>query len=403
MPWPRWLVARSPGGPSAGRADGVSGGDLLRRFYGPMVAVRPPAPVSVNKGRANYKSQIPRTVYHPRAEYREWLAICEAVLAAGGDAVVLAEDGDERYLDAGDLEIDAGGNIFAASSGARLGHVGDIDTGRVFAANGPWVSAEGGVIRAVLPRMLPHRRREVSYARALLSIIAADAGAELELEENPHSWEGLADVAVVGDRVILTHAVPGRYDRGVAPQAQRSTREGSAFAADFHRVPEAQRIHVELVYPHFHGDTAHFCARAEGGRPILFRHRGALREGDADAVQRFVGAEIVDIGRADARDHYATNARQIGRTLLATAGVSERFESRVRERGLELVRLDLDQLFGVAGGGPACTTLILPADLAVAETSPLRFSRSRQRWHQRQGRIAESVRVDPGFFGGSGA
>src|SRR5438874_2717654 len=97
----------------------------------------------------------------------------------------------------------------------------------------------------------------MSY-ESLLSQLAAAAKLRLDIVPNPHRWEGMADVATVGDRVVLTYAVPGHYDASTSPKSSRSSREGVAFAADTSNVPPSSRIYVELVYPHFHGDTVHF-------------------------------------------------------------------------------------------------------------------------------------------------
>src|SRR5438046_1253831 len=87
----------------------------------------------------------------------------------------------------------------------------------------------------------PPRR---AYYESLLGHVAAAASLRLDLVANPHRWEGMADVAAVGDRVVLTYAVPGHYDADTTPKSSRSTREGVAFAADASNVPEASRIYV---------------------------------------------------------------------------------------------------------------------------------------------------------------
>ena len=183
-------------------------------------------------------------------------------------------------------------------------------TGRVFAANGPWVSVRDGALRAVMPNMLAHRRAEGPYYEALLGEIASAANLSLTITPNPHRWEGMADVAVVGDRVVLTYAVPGHYDAKTSPKSARSSREGVAFAADAVGVPDDARIFVELVYPHFHGDTVHFGARPTTGAPVLVHYRGGLFGDGAEVVARALGdARIVGIDRDDAVEQYAGNSR----------------------------------------------------------------------------------------------
>ena len=70
------------------------------------------------------------------------------------------------------------------------------ETGRVFTANGPWVVAEDRSLRACMMNMLAHRVPEAQYYRDLLAAIADAGGYELSIVDNPHRWEGMADVAV---------------------------------------------------------------------------------------------------------------------------------------------------------------------------------------------------------------
>jgi hypothetical protein len=171
------------------------------------------------------------------------------------------------------------------------------------------VTVAGGALRAVMPNMLEHRRAEAAYYRALLGELAAAAGLALSLTDNPHRWEGMADVAVVGDQVVLTYAVPGHYDRDTTPKSSRSSRAGVAFAADAAGVPEDARIYAELVYPHFHGDTVHFGARPAQAPPVLVHHRGGLYGDGADTVAARLGADrIVAIAPHDAVEQYAGNS-----------------------------------------------------------------------------------------------
>jgi hypothetical protein len=60
----------------------------------------------------------------------------------------------------------------------------------------------------------------------------------------------------------------------------------------------------------------------------------------------------------------------------------------------------LFELFGKAGGGPACATLYLPADLQIAADHPLRYSMRRDEVRRYRERIAETMTVMPEFFAG---
>jgi hypothetical protein len=374
---------------------------VLPDVYGKLLIVRPPVPATLNKAGANYKSEVTHLEYSPRRAYDEWLSILDAITACGGDALYQFEAADDPFLGHAALEVDGDGAIHPAGSRELLGRIDDVMTGRVFAANGPWVSVRDRTLRAVMPNMLDHRRAEADYYRTLLGELAAAAGLALELADNPHRWEGMADIAAVGDQVVLTYAVPGHYDQGTTPKSSRSSRAGVAFAADFTGVDEPARIYAELVYPHFHGDTVHFGARPTTGAPVLVHYRGGLYGDGADTVAAALGrARIVEIGAHDAVEQYAGNSRQVGDGVLVPDGVSPEFTGQLRELGLTPHRVPLFELFGKAGGGPACATLYMPRQLVVPEMLTLRYGATRDQVRARRDKIPQSLRVDRAFFAG---
>jgi len=375
----------------------------LRHLYGDLLIVRAPVPATCNKAGANYRSEITHLEYEPRRAFDEWLAICEGILACGGDALFELEEQDEPLLDRGDLEVDADGSIHPVGSTERLGHMDEIMTGRVFTANGPWIAVgQDRRLRALMPNMLEHRRGETVYYAALLERIAADTGLELEIVQNPHRWEGMADVAAVGDRAVLSYTVSGHYDHGLSAKTARSSRAGVAFAAEFAGVPSAARIFVELSYPHFHGDTVCFCARpGAGGDAVLVCYPGGLFGDSAAELRGALGDDaLVEIGRSDAVDAYAANSRQVGGGVLVPDGVSSAFVAALARLGLRAIRIPLTELFGKAGGGPACATLHVPANLDLDERAPIRYSVSRARARAHRNRIPQRLTVATGFFAG---
>jgi hypothetical protein len=373
---------------------------VLDDVHGDLLIVRPPVPATVNKAGANYKSEVTHLEYSPRRAYDEWLSILDAITACGGDALYAFDAADEPFLGHAALEVDGDGDIRAAGSREIIANLAAIETGRVFAANGPWVTCDERGLRAILPHMLPHRRSEAGYYTSLLTAIGDAAGLPLEVIENPHRWEGMADVAVLGDRVVLTYAVPGHYDQGVGTKSPRSSRDGVAFAADTAGVPDDARIYVELVYPHFHGDTVHFSARPTTGRsPVLVHYPGGLWGDGCRQLGAALGDDrIVVIGRDDAVQQYAGNSRQVGAGVLMPDGASAEFESAIADLGLASHRVPLFELFGKAGGGPACATLYLPRTLRLPVDAPMRYSASRAAVRTRRERIPETLTVDPAFF-----
>ncbi|MBA3463135.1 MAG: hypothetical protein H0T46_24475 [Deltaproteobacteria bacterium] len=371
----------------------------LSDVYGSLLIVRPPVPATVNKAGANYKSEVAHLAYSPRRAYDEWLSILDAIVACGGDAIYQFEAADEPFLDHAALEVDGDGEIHPAGSREVLGTLDQVMTGRVFAANGPWVTVRDRALRAVMPHMLEHRRGEAAYYESLLRELAGAAGLALDVAANPHRWEGMADVATVGERVVLTYAVPGHYDAMTTPKSSRSSRAGVAFAADHAGVPDDARIYAELVYPHFHGDTVHFGARPTNGPPVLAHYAGGLWGDGAAEVSRALGdGAILPIQRDDAVVQYAGNSRQVSNGVLVPDGVSAEFVTALERGGLVSHRVPLFELFGKAGGGPACATLYLPRSLVVPESLPLRYSATRAHVQARRERIPQTLRVDPSYF-----
>lgn len=367
--------------------------DLQRRTNGDLLIVRPPVPARC------FKSEVTHLEHAPRRAYDEWLSICDAIVACGGDAVYRFEAVDDPYLDHAALEVDGDGDIRPAGAREVLGNMRDVHTGRVFTANGPWTIREDGKLRAVVQHMLPARAREVDYHRELLGALADAAGLGLELTENPHRWEGKADVTVVGDQVILTYAVRGHYDESQQARSPRSTREGVSFAADHAGVPESARVYAELVYPHGHGDTVQFAIRPAAGPPVLVHYPGGLWGDGHDRVVSTLGRDrVVSISIDDAVHQFAGNSRQVKRGVLIPDGVSPRHADVLQRFGLTTHRVVLFELFGKTGGGPACATLPLPSEIDLPAGSPLRYSATRMGARARRSRIAERLTVSPEYF-----
>jgi hypothetical protein len=120
------------------------------------------------------------------------------------------------------------------------------------------------------------------------------------------------------------------------------------------------------------------------------------------AVVHALGGDdaILAINRADAVDAYAGNSRQVGHGVLVPDGVSAAFIADLERLGLTTYRLPLFELFGKAGGGPACATLYLPRTLDVPAHHGLRYSATEAAVRARRDRIPETLRVDPAFFEG---
>src|SRR5690606_6441927 len=133
----------------------------------------------------------------------------------------------------------------------------------------------------------------------------------------------------------------------------------------------------------------------------LVHYPGGLWRGGSATVAAGLGGErVLPIGRDDAVEQYAGNSRQIAGGVLVPDGVSPTFEASLTGLGLATRRVPLFELFGKAGGGPACATLYLPANLALPSTFPLRYTRRRAEAHARRDRLPDRILVDPGYFAG---
>jgi hypothetical protein len=86
--------------------------------------------------------------------------------------------------------------------------------------------------------------------------------------------------------------------------------------------------------------------------------------------------------------------------VLVPDGVSAAFVAAIERLGLAVHRVPLFELFGKAGGGPACATLYLPRTLDVPVSLPLRYTATRDAVRARRDRIPETLRVDRAYFEG---
>jgi hypothetical protein len=358
-------------------------------------------PATFNRGHANFKSEIGHMEFFPRTAYEEWVGILEGIRRLGGDAILDFEPEDNPYLGHETLVVDGDGYVRPLGSADILAEIEDVMTGRVFAANGPWIVRQDNAMRAVLPNMIEHRKEENGYFSRLLWKIAEQAKLDLVVADNPNRWEGMADVAPFKERVVLTFTVRGHYagDGDTGDKVLRSSKKGLKYAADFVGVPESKRIYAELVYPHFHGDTVHFVARPPEGDPKLVQYAGGLLAGEALKIEQQLGPQaIVKIEQEDATGSFAANCRQVGKGILVPNGVSDAFLATIESLGLQPRKVRVNELFGKAGGGPACATLPLPANISIPETSTLRYSVIREQVAARRERIPTRLMVSSEYY-----
>src|SRR5262249_36588418 len=109
---------------------------------------------------------------------------------------------------------------------------------------------------------------------------------------------------------------------------------------------------------------------------------------------------IVPIGREDAVEKYSGNSRQVNGGVLVPDGASEAFVASMDKLGLRTRRVPLFELFGKAGGGPACATLYLPRNLELPTAFGPLYSVRRDEARKRRARYPERLLVDREYFEG---
>jgi N-dimethylarginine dimethylaminohydrolase len=271
----------------------------------------------------------------------EWLLVARAVDEAGGVVVVVDNDGPD-----GDATLT--GLPYTAEAG--LAGVDPNDGTGVF----------------VLPRLTPpHRAREP----VVVAPVVRRLGLRPVTLPDDVRCEGQGDVIRIGHddddddnvRFVGTAGV-GRWarsdDRAVAHY--RRFLPGPTLALGFR------------ADPWFHGNTFLGSWAHQGNVVVVVADEALLGDGPA-TLRAFVdGARIVVIS-ADETLSYATNALQVGGTVLAPAAVRGRaVPGRVvdvwRGLGLQVRFLELPTLFGRGGGAAVCLTNRL--DGVVADRIP---------------------------------
>jgi N-dimethylarginine dimethylaminohydrolase len=260
-----------------------------------------PGPSWQIRGGQNFRSQS-RALTNPRQAGREWLTLADAIVAAGGNVVVMPPPAVDPPLT---------GLIYTANAGELFGD------------------------RYVLARpCAAHRRSEPDHVDQFVR------GLGFATARAAHTWEGQAEVTrLPGQRYILSYGV-------------RSARE-TVEQVRGHLPSEARVLSVELREPYFHGDTCLSSFGTPAG-PVLLAAPTALVDRTTGDLRGFAsGVEIIEVSEADALA-YACNALAVGNRWITPAGVSEPLRSRLSYLGLEIVELELAELFGKGGGGPRC-------------------------------------------------
>ncbi len=271
----------------------------------------PPGPGWAIRGRANFRSQEAQTVSPLRAR-KEWLALAEAIEAAGATVVVLPPTNEPLT-----------GLPYAAEAGHVLPPKAGSDRPRF-----------------LLPRMFaPHRILERDHWAPL----AATLGFEV-IDLGAGIWEGQGDVASFDGTTILFYG--GRTDRAGLKAA----------LAHF----DGEVLVIELRQPAFHGNMALLPLPAAD--KILVCQDVIVGDGLDRLAARFGGWRLDPVSEDEIRS-YATNGLPIGDRWLAPSVVPKRVRDRVAALGMKVVELPMGELCEKAGGASRCLVCHAPGVL----------------------------------------
>ena len=301
----------------------------------PVFLVSPPRRDWTIRGKANVfaaAAEAPPTAEAARAD---WLAVCEAIEGAGGVCAVVDNDVDGML------------------------------TGLPYCAEAGLCGTDGATLVFVLPNLTPpHRQAEPK----VIGPAVGRLGLTTRALPKGVAFEGQGDVIRLGDRVVCTAGV-GRWAR-TSPEAYSHYR-------DLLGMPSlALTFHAD---PWFHGNTF-LGGYARGADVVVIVCDEALADDGVARLRAFAdGAKFVSITAAQTLT-YATNALQVGDTVLAPEGVPDVVIDAWRALGLRVQLLALPALFRKGGGAAVCLTNRLDgvAVEAVPDDMRLRAWRARQ-------------------------
>ena len=278
----------------------------------PVFLVSPPRPDWTLRGRANVFARDAEAP--PAAAARaDWIAVCDAIEAAGGVCAVVDNGADATLT----------GLPYTAEAGL-CGR--DPETGaRVF----------------VLPRLTPpHRQAEPDVVGPAAQRLGLHT---IELPDDLR-FEGQGDVIRIGDRFVCT--------AGVGPWARTSLDARDAIVDVLPGPWLKLAFHAD---PWFHGNT--FLGAWANGRDVVVAVcEAALRDDGPALLRAFVdGAHVVPLTPQETLT-YATNALQVNDTVLAPVGVPGFVVDAWRGLGLMVHFLELPALFRKGGGAAVCLT-----------------------------------------------
>lgn len=265
------------------------------------------------KGKANFRSAMDLSTDAARAR-AEWASLADAIVSAGGEVLVCPPDPGRNLT----------GMIYTAEAGEFY----------VDIASQP---------RFILPKMAAaHRQQEADWIGRFVRSLA------WETEEIEAVWEAQGDALRSPDGELVIHTY------GVGPSART---QAGAYAQVAPRL-SAAHLQIEFIAdPWFHGNTF-LGLYGDETQQVALVCEAALREQERARLQAALGARGIGWAPISVDDSlgYDTNALQVGRTVLASATLSDSSRARFEALRLSVKTLSLDELFLKGGGAPVCLT-----------------------------------------------
>lgn len=236
-------------------------------------------------------------------------------------------------------------------------------TGLVYPANAGFLFPPGGGPGEIfhLANLLTTRAAEREVYRPFLRAM------DFETHDIVHRFEGEADFFPAGRFMIFTYGSIERQ-RFVPRFAIPPWRRIYGFRSERGAIDELQQIvgarpilALELALEaHYHGDTV--LSSFGPKREFLLAYLPGLRESSRRLLQGEFGHDLIELSERDGA-RYAANSFQVdygGKLyLFLPEGVSDVLLSRIRERGVEPVLIDVSEFLAKGGGSIKCMILDL--------------------------------------------
>ena len=302
-------------------------------------------------GRANFRSARAAATQDERDPHlveadahkarQEWTSLVETIRKAGGEVLVLPPHPSR----------DLTGLIYTAEAGT-------------------FVQPMGAMPHLLLPLMKPpHRRPEATWIAQVAAIHYRWIASKYPTSE---FWEAQGDLLYLDPHTAIMTYGEGEYARTTS-EGLRVHASGLADESIFLKFKANPWFHGNTFINVYHHATDPSIRLVMLASDALFPH-------EEQCLRRWLAAQddraqtrtsIFTISKEESLA-YATNALQVGRTIIAPAGVPARCKQMWRETlGLDVIELDLEQLFLRGGGAPVCLTCKL---LGLSpEQAPSRF------------------------------